>query len=152
MLYDTEEGREHPEPDVRAVQEVFETGADETGAEPVPEAAPRARDEIREREVGGRTVVELRGEVDMLNSPRIKDRIDRLTDRPGTELVLDLRELRFIDCSGISMLCRARNRTAERDGRLAVVVGDPCVPRMLRLTRLTGAFDLHDNLDTALAA
>ncbi|MCW2875295.1 MAG: sulfate transporter [Streptomyces oryziradicis] len=107
---------------------------------------------MRERSVGGTTVVELSGEVDILAATRTSGRLDALTSSLHPDLVMDLRAVTFIDCSGLSLLVRARRRVVERGGRLAVVSDSPSVLRLLRLTRLAAVFVVHEDLASALAA
>ncbi|KAA6223381.1 anti-sigma factor antagonist [Streptomyces albofaciens JCM 4342] len=98
----------------------------------------------RERVVGATTVVELGGEVDILAATALGLRLDEITGSGHPDLVLDVRGVTFIDCCGISMLCRARRRTQVKAGRLrlAGVAESPSVLRLLRLTGLLSTFDL----------
>ncbi|MEV6317335.1 STAS domain-containing protein [Streptomyces sp. NPDC051776] len=107
---------------------------------------------VGQRVVGGESVVELRGELDILNTPGISDYLDVLTAGHQPHIVLDMREVSFIDASGLSMLVRVRRRTAERRGHLSIVLRDPAVSRVLRLAQLTGYFNLHDSVEEAIAA
>jgi anti-anti-sigma factor len=108
--------------------------------------------DLRERQVGGTSVVEISGELDIEAAARTSARLDTLTSRERPDLVLDLRAVMFIDCSGLSVLIRARGRALGRGGRLALVCDGPRVPRLLRLTGLTRAFAVHTDLASALAA
>jgi anti-sigma B factor antagonist len=110
----------------------------------------RTRHCVRERVVGGATVVELHGEIDLLTAPHVSKRMDALTKDPRPELVLDLRGVTFIDCRGLSVLCRARNRALSRGGRVRLVVGNRRMLRLLRLTLLSEAFDVYPTLGDAL--
>jgi anti-sigma B factor antagonist len=98
------------------------------------------------RVVGGATVVALRGEIDVLTAPALSERLDALTAHPHPELVLDLRLVRFIDCAGLGVLCRARNRALARQGRLRVVTDSVNFRRLLRVTGLSGVFETHPRL------
>lgn len=102
--------------------------------------------QARERSVGGTTVVELHGEMDILTAPPLAAYLDALTAVPGCDLVLDLQYLSFIDCSGISVLCRTRRRVRERQGRLALVVRDPRIRGTLRIAGVLGVFDVLDSV------
>jgi anti-sigma B factor antagonist len=55
-----------------------------------------------------------------------------------------------MDCGGLAALVRVRKRVLERGGRLGIVSDSPAVLRLLRLTRMTRAFALHDDLASAL--
>ncbi|MEU4205468.1 STAS domain-containing protein [Streptomyces sp. NPDC039022] len=98
----------------------------------------------REHVVGATTVVELSGEVDILAATALTTRLDEITGVRRPDLVLDVRHVTFIDCCGMSMLCRARRRVEAKAGRLrlAGVADSPSVLRLLRLTGLLPAFDL----------
>ncbi|MBZ4017404.1 hypothetical protein CCS38_17015 [Streptomyces purpurogeneiscleroticus] len=106
----------------------------------------------RERAVGGITVMELSGELDILARINLADRIDVLTSTGRPDLVVDLRRVTFMDCGGLSLLCRARLRILSREGRLRLVAddGSPSVVRLLRLTGLLDAFEIHADLRSAL--
>ncbi|MFI8192623.1 STAS domain-containing protein [Streptomyces sp. NPDC085946] len=105
-----------------------------------------------ERVVAGTTVVGLSGEIDILAQPALSARLDALTSGPRPEVVVDLRSVSFIDCSGLNVLCRARIRVAARRGRLRLVADSPRFLRLLRLLQLADAFDVYARLSDALAA
>ncbi|WP_327745515.1 STAS domain-containing protein [Streptomyces europaeiscabiei] len=101
--------------------------------------------------VGGTTVVTLRGELDIVTAPSLAARLDALTSGPGPDLVLDLRQVSFIDCTGLGVLCGARNRVKARHGRLRLVTNSSPFLRILRHTGLTGVFDIRSRLPEAAA-
>ena len=105
-----------------------------------------------ERAVGRTTVVELRGDIDILTAPPLGARLDDLTAALRPDLVLDLRAVSFIDCSGLRVLCRARNRIMERYGRLRLITDSDRFLRVLRAAGLSGVFEMYDRLPEALAA
>ncbi|MER6632413.1 STAS domain-containing protein [Streptomyces sp. NPDC000987] len=102
------------------------------------------------RTVAGRTVVALRGEIDVLVAPSLSARLDALTSSPSPDVVVDLRAVSFIDCSGLGVLCRVRNRVLARDGRLRLVSDDPGFLRLLRPAGLAGVFHVCTRLSEAL--
>lgn len=103
-----------------------------------------------ERVIGDTTVVELRGDIDVLTAPRVSARLDMLAAGPPPDLVLDLRPVSFIDCAGLGLLCRARNRVRAQHGRLRLVNDSASFLRILRCAGLVGAFELHTRLPEAL--
>lgn len=112
---------------------------------------PRSTPHHREHTVGDTTVVELRGEIDIFTAPPLAAHLDALTADPHPDLVLDLRSTAFIDCAGLGVLCRARNRTEARYGRLRLVTDSISFRRILRAVGLAGVFELHSDLNGALA-
>ncbi|MER5796128.1 STAS domain-containing protein [Streptomyces sp. NPDC001980] len=99
----------------------------------------------------GTTVVTLHGELDLLAIPVLSTVLDSLTAGAEPDLVLDLGPVSFIDCSGLSLLCRVRSRVRSRIGRLRLVAPDGSFLRLLRCTGLVGAFELYPGLPEALA-
>lgn len=99
-----------------------------------------------ERVIGGTTVVEMHGEIDILTATPLSARLDTLTAGPRPHLVLDLRSVTFIDGSGLRLLCRARNRVLARQGRLRLVADSGRLLRILRPALLADAFDICPDL------
>ncbi|MFE9115104.1 STAS domain-containing protein [Streptomyces collinus] len=65
-----------------------------------------------------------------------------MTAGPCPDLVLDLRPVSFIDCAGLGVLCRVRNRVRARHGRLRLITGSIRLARVLRHTGLAGVFEV----------
>ena len=106
---------------------------------------------VRVRVLGGVTVAEVAGELDIFAAGRISARLDSLARTGCPDLVLDLRHVTFLDCAGVSLLCRLRNRVLEREGRLRLVIVDPRFLRLLRMVRLEDAFEVLEDLTPAVA-
>ncbi|MFG3135606.1 STAS domain-containing protein [Streptomyces sp. NPDC048211] len=88
----------------------------------------------------GRTVVALRDEIDLATAALIAPALDGATSDGSPQLVVDLTEVSFLDCSGLTLLCRARRRVLDRDGRFWLVCGCPRILRLLRAGRLHDLF------------
>ncbi|GAQ60424.1 STAS domain-containing protein [Streptomyces scabiei] len=103
------------------------------------------------RAADGSTILTLHGELDLLAVPALSAALDALTAVPRPDVVVDLRPVSFVDCSGLGVLCRAHNRTRARKGRLRLVTRGSACRRLLRCTGLTGVFDLYSDLPDVLA-
>jgi anti-sigma B factor antagonist len=81
--------------------------------------------------------VSLSGELDMATAPSVEERLEQLNggDPPG-RLVLDLRGLRFIDSTGLSLLMNADNRARKAGRRVTIVSGTGAPRRLLETTGL----------------
>ncbi|KUO06251.1 STAS domain-containing protein [Streptomyces caeruleatus] len=104
------------------------------------------------RVVAGTTVVELHGDIDLLTAPFLAERLDALTAGECPDLVVDLRAVSFIDCTGLGVLCRARNRVLDRHGRIRLVTQNACFLRLLRITGLAGVFEITPDLPASMEA
>ncbi|TQJ57588.1 anti-sigma B factor antagonist [Streptomyces sp. SLBN-115] len=99
-----------------------------------------------DRRAAGATVVTLHGEIDLLVVQPLRTRLDALTAGPHPDLVIDLRDVSFIDCVGLSVLCRTRNRVRARRGRLRLIADKSSFLRILRSTGLSGVFDIRPEM------
>jgi len=82
------------------------------------------------------------GELDLLTAPRLESALLEAFDNGFQHVVADLRELGFIDSSGIRVLWQAHAR-AERDRvRLSLMTGAGDVWRALRMTGLLDTMHL----------
>ncbi|MBP2050182.1 anti-anti-sigma factor [Streptomyces griseochromogenes] len=105
---------------------------------------------LRVHEHRGHTVLEFRGEIDIAAAVEITPALDRVTDRPGARIVIDLRAVEFFDCSGLRLLYRARGRVLERGGRLHLVCTHPLTLRVFRVTGLSRLLPPQPSLDAAV--
>jgi anti-anti-sigma factor len=89
---------------------------------------------------GRRVRIALRGELDISTVPQLEQRLREALDGGGRLLVVDLRELEFIDSMGLTLLVRW-GRGAQQDGYdLALLRGEPRVHRLFEITGLDSAF------------
>ncbi|WP_346345522.1 anti-sigma factor antagonist [Streptomyces sp. SID5643] len=113
------------------------------------EPAPLTR-HLRVRQERGHTVLEFRGEIDLVAATEIAPHLDRETDRPAARVVIDLSGIDFFDCSGLRLLYRARSRVLDRRGQVLLVCAHPLTLRVLRITGLSRILPPQPTLDAAL--
>ena len=102
-----------------------------------------AHDRLQIRGVPRADGAELRlsGELTLATASGLVDEVGRVERSAPALLVFDLRELRFIDSTGLALLIAAQQR-GRRDGRrLVVVVGPGPVERLFTLSGLEGQFE-----------
>ena len=102
--------------------------------------------------VDGGTVVTATGEVDMLTTPRLRAMLRQQLDRERSLLLADLRGLEFLGSSGLAVLVETLDAARERGVDLASVCDSREVLRPLEATGLTELFEIHSDVDSALAA
>jgi stage II sporulation protein AA (anti-sigma F factor antagonist) len=90
-------------------------------------------------------------EVDLATAPALWDELLRSIDRDGVHLVVDARDVTFMDSSGVNVLVRARERAAALDGSLHLVTRSPGVRRVLEITGLDERLGLVGSLEGAFA-
>ena len=74
------------------------------------------------------------GELDIASAPQLEQTLDQINPELTKLVVVDLRELEFMDSTGLSIIVRAHHRLAESDCELTLVKGPPQVQRLLDLT------------------
>lgn len=74
------------------------------------------------------------GELDLATAPQLSQTIRAENDYE--RLVIDLRELEFMDSSGVRLLVAEQERAGEEGHELRIVRGSAEVERVLRVTRL----------------
>jgi anti-anti-sigma factor len=85
-----------------------------------------------------------RGELDMSTVPVVDQRLREALAGGARQLVVDLRELEFMDSTALTLLVRWA-RGAEQDGYdLALIRGEPKVHRLFELTGLESVFTFAD--------
>ena len=106
-------------------------------------ATPPEEFSIAARAGDGRTVLTVRGELDLATAPELEEQIDEALDG-GREVVLDLRELTFMDSTGLRALAQANWRAEECGVTLAIIRGSPQIERVLEISGLGTLLPLVD--------
>ncbi|MBG0831988.1 STAS domain-containing protein [Planomonospora sp. ID67723] len=98
-------------------------------------------------------IVRAAGELDLATAPLLRAELERVWALPELPvLIMDLSELRFCDSTGLSALIAALKRSRARGTRLmlAGLTGAPA--RVLTITGLAKALELHPDITAALRA
>jgi len=99
--------------------------------------------EISEGPLG--PVAALSGEVDMSAVAGVEERIRTgMGEQPGV-LVLDLREVEFLDSSGLRLVLELDREQRDRGARLVVVRGGRRVARVMELTGADRQLEMVDD-------
>jgi anti-sigma B factor antagonist len=88
----------------------------------------------------------LTGELDIAGAARVEQELERIEREAPTTLVLDLRELVFMDSTGLRVIVAADERAREQSRRLVVVRGSETVQRIIEMTRLHERLEIVDDL------
>ncbi len=84
--------------------------------------------------------VTLRGEVDFRNTSRVRQAIRSLIEHGETSVNVDLRELVFMDSTGVSALIDAARSAAPKGARVKLVAPSPQLIKVLKKTGSSKAF------------
>ncbi|MCX5583293.1 STAS domain-containing protein [Streptomyces erythrochromogenes] len=101
------------------------------------------------REAGPGPVLEIAGDLDYDQAPRLRQAVTTLSLGPGQRLVLDLSRIRFCDSSGITALIVARNHAVAAQADIVLAAVPDNTIRILRIVGLDRVFTIHPDLDSA---
>ncbi|WP_185842495.1 STAS domain-containing protein [Streptomyces sp. WAC 06725] len=114
-----------------------------------PPLRPDPCEAARTYRMGPATVVELRGEIDMLTAPVLRRHLQHLAE-PEAVLLIDLRPVTFFDCSGLEALLDAHLQAVMGRGRLEVVCNNARILDLMTTTRTRTLFHPTATLAEAL--
>jgi anti-sigma B factor antagonist len=90
---------------------------------------------IETRKAPDRVVLCLHGELDLASAPLLTQEIENAgADGAAAMIVLDLKELQFIDSTGLRIVLAANERSQERGQEFALTRGSQQVQRLLSIT------------------
>jgi anti-anti-sigma factor len=96
------------------------------------------------------TVLAVQGELDLASSSTLEEELARVPEDRSL-IILDLRELEFMDSTGLSVVVKAHQRAEERGHRFGLVRGRPQVQRLLTLTGVAGRIEIGDSPEDLIA-
>jgi anti-anti-sigma factor len=97
----------------------------------------------------GRTVVTVRGELDLATADRLWVELEPLLV-PRSLVVLDGSGISFLDSSGLRVLLQAGKRAATDGAIFRLVAPQPAVQRVLELAGTGGHLDTRESVPDAL--
>lgn len=95
-------------------------------------------------------VLRIAGEVDVYSAPQLRERVIQLLADGIPHIIADLREVDFLDSTGLGALVGSLKRLREQDGSLKLATGAGRIPQLFRLTGLVRVFALHQSVLEAI--
>ena len=91
--------------------------------------------------------IALRGELDIGNAPEVEDALLAAEATAAEIIRLDLRELEFMDSTGLRVILSAQLRAAVDGDRLRVTPGSERIQRLFAMTGTTDLLHFEDEDD-----
>jgi len=95
-------------------------------------------------------VLRVGGEVDVYTAPQLRERVIQLLANGERHIIADLREVDFLDSTGLGALVGSLKRLREQDGSLKLVTAAGKILTIFRLTGLVRVFTLHSSFPEAI--
>jgi anti-sigma B factor antagonist len=106
--------------------------------------------EIRERQAGDKTIVELSGRVTANDQPGLlRDAISNAAGRGARQVLLDLSGVRYIDSTRLGELISAHITVSRQGGRLKLVGTPDTIVELLAIAGLDGVFERYATIEDA---
>ena len=105
------------------------------------------------RQVGGVTIVDLSGRITLGEaSVAVRDVINDLMGKGNKKVLLNLRDVDYIDSSGIGLLVSSFTTVRGQGGQLKLVNLSKRIGDLLKITKLYSLFDIKDDEAAAVAS
>ena len=98
------------------------------------------------------TILDVSGDIDMATSPELRKALLReLRELRIPRVVLNLKEVRYIDSSGVASLVEALKASRDLGSRLVLFGLNSAVREVLQLSKLVRIFEITDTEEQAVA-
>lgn len=109
--------------------------------------------QIVARPVQGSTILDISGDIDLANSPTMrKVLLGEIREKRTAKLFLNLKNVRYIDSSGIASLVEGLKASRDLGSRLILYGLSSAVREVMQLSRLQKIFEIYDNEEQALSS
>ena len=105
-----------------------------------------------EREVDGVIILKVNGGLKGEGENALRDRLAVLVRERRVHILIDLKQLPYIDSTELGRLIRAHNAVRQAGGRVRLCNLSERVMDLMKLTRLDTVLDLYGTEEEALAA
>jgi anti-anti-sigma factor len=99
----------------------------------------------------GSVIVTLRGELDIMSAPAVRERLLSLLKPDASLLVIDMSAVRYADASGLAALMNTQRRAVLLGGALRLAALRPEVARVLAATGLSRHLAAYPTVQAAIA-
>ncbi|HKI11905.1 MAG TPA: STAS domain-containing protein [Candidatus Acidoferrum sp.] len=109
--------------------------------------------QIVARAINGWTILDLSGDIDLANSPAMrKALLGEIKEKRTPKVFLNLKNVRYIDSSGIASLVEGLKASRDQGSRLILYGLNKTVREVMQLSRLQKIFEIYEDEEHALAS
>jgi anti-sigma B factor antagonist len=98
----------------------------------------------------GTVTVSIKGDIDMSNSPKVREVLTTLFRDNMNAIVVDLSGVSYIDSSGIATLVEGLQWSHNSDNKFRLACMSPAVKDIFKIARLLTLFEVYDSPEEAL--
>lgn len=109
--------------------------------------------QIAARHTQNSVILDITGDIDLANSPSMrKVLLVEIKEKHTAKVYLNLKNVRYIDSSGIASLVEGLKASRDNGGRLILFGLSPSVREVMELSRLQKIFEIYDSEEQAVAS
>ena len=108
---------------------------------------------ILTRRMDKTTILDITGDIDLAHSTEVRKMVLlEIRENRTPRVILNLREVNYIDSSGVASLVEGLKASRDVGSRLILFGLSPIAHEVLQLSRLLKIFEIYDTEDMALQA
>ena len=97
------------------------------------------------------TLIIVYGEIDLYNAHQLKEKVGKAADSAqAPDLILDLKDVDYIDSTGLGILIGIKRRTTEKNGSMVLVLRSERITKLFEITGLSNIFTISRTMEEAL--
>ena len=104
--------------------------------------------EINVKQEKNYAIVSILGDVDLYSSPKVREKIIKLTNQKKTIIIMNLSGVSYMDSSGVATMVEGLQLTEKYNGKFFLCGLNNMVREVFELSRLDTVFSIYENLDT----
>jgi anti-sigma B factor antagonist len=109
--------------------------------------------QISARRTDKTTILDVSGDIDLAHSPEVRRMVlIEFREKRTPRVILNLREVNYIDSSGVASLVEGLKASRDVGSRLILFGLSPIAHEVLQLSRLLTIFEIYDTEEQALGA
>ena len=106
--------------------------------------------QVNLEENNGISIFNVIGDIDISSAPDIKKRFDKDITRDKNMVLINLKEVDYVDSSGLATLVEVLKNVRACNGKLKIASLSMKVKGLFEITKLDKLFDINDNVEEAL--
>jgi anti-sigma B factor antagonist len=92
-----------------------------------------------------KTLVKVSGEIDVYTAPKLREELSGLADEPNQTLIVDLKDVTYIDSTGLGVFVGLFKKLTNNNGELKLVDLSERLLRLFEITGLNNIIDISSN-------
>jgi anti-sigma B factor antagonist len=109
--------------------------------------------QIAARTSAGGVIFDITGDIDLAHSPAMrKVLLVEIKEKRTPKVLLNLKNVRYIDSSGIATLVEGLKASRDNGSRMILFGLNPSVREVMELSRLQKIFEIYDTEELALSS